>query len=146
MAKATKDRTSASDLGIDVAQGDAEQFRWLAACLLFATRIKQELAAEAFRALDAERIVTPQQLAAADWQQVVNLLGQSNYKRYDESKARELIQLGHDVVERYDGLLSRLAEGADDRRAVEKRLQEFQGIGPTGADIFLREVGPVWRV
>lgn len=142
---AAKNRTSAADLGIDVSRGDPETFRWLVACLLFATRIKQELAAAAFGELDAADLTSPAALAGADWQHVVDLLGSGHYKRYDESKARQLIQLGRDVQEHHDGRLSRLAEGLGTKKAARERLQEFTGIGPTAADIFLREVWPVWR-
>lgn len=142
----TKNRTGAADLGIDLSdRSDAELFRWLVACLLFGARIRQEIAADAFRALDGDGVLTPPKLAAADWQHLVDLLGQGGYRRYDESKARELQQLGRDVEERYDGHLSRLADGASTKKAVKERLQEFTGIGPTAADIFLRETGPLWR-
>ena len=141
-----KDRTGPDDLGLDLSKGDEKQaFKWLVACLLFGTRIKQELAADAFRALDDEGLATPRKLAEADWQRLVDLLGESSYKRYDESKARELIQLGQDTLDRYDGHLARLADGAKTKKELAKRLQEFKGIGPTAANIFLREMGQHWR-
>ena len=141
-----KDRTGPGDLGLDLSGGDeAQAFKWLVACLLFGTRIKQELAADAFRALDDAGFTTPRTLADADWQQLVDLLGESNYKRYDESKARELIQIGQDALDRYDGHLSRLADGAKTKKELAKRLQEFKGIGPTAANIFLREMAQHWR-
>ena len=141
-----KDRTGPQDLGLDLSDGDEKQaFKWLVACLLFGTRIKQELAADAFRVLDEDGLTTPQKLAKAEWQHLVDLLGESHYKRYDESKARELIQLGQDTLDRYDGHLSRLADGAKTKKELAKRLQEFKGIGPTAADIFLREMASHWR-
>lgn len=144
--KSVSDRIGAKDLGIDLSgDSDAEAFRWLAACLLFATRIKQELAADAFRMLDKKKLLTPRKLAKADWQRLVDLLGESNYRRYDEGKARELIKLGEDVMERYKGRLTRLVDGAETDREVRKRLQAFRGIGPTACDIFLRDAGPAWH-
>lgn len=133
-------------MGLDLSgNSDTELFKWLAACLLFGARISQDIAADAFRALDGDGVLTPAKLAGADWQHLVDLLGEGRYRRYDESKARELIQIGADVQERYDGKLSRLPEGTTTTKERKRRLQEFKGIGPTAADIFLREVGSTWK-
>jgi hypothetical protein len=49
------------------------------------------------------------------------------------------------VRDEYAGDLRNLAEaGEHDVAKVKKLLQEFKGIGETGADIFLREVQAVW--
>lgn len=138
----TSKRVGAGDLGIDLStKSDQALFKWLVACLLFGARISQEIAADAFRALDRDGILTPHKLAEADWQHVVDLLGEGHYRRYDESKARELIKLGRDVLERYDGKLSSLPDEANTKRERAERLQEFTGIGPTAARIFLDGVG-----
>nr|WP_300144167.1 hypothetical protein [Propionicimonas sp.] len=140
-----KDRIGATDLGIDLSgPTDGQLFKWLVACLLFGTRISQEIAAAAFRALDDDGVLTPRKLADADWQHLVDLLGKGHYRRYDESKARELITLGNDVLERYDGKLSRLPKDADSTAEIKRRLGEFTGIGPTATRIFLRDVGDAW--
>lgn len=143
---AGKDRIGAHDLGIDLSKPtDGQLFKWLVACLLFGTRISQEIAAAAYKALDDDHILTPKKLADADWQHVVDLLGEGHYRRYDESKARELIKLGRDVLDRYDGKLSRLAKNAESTAEIKRRLQEFTGIGPTATRIFLRDVGDAWK-
>lgn len=143
---AGKKRIGSSDLGIDLDKPtDGRLFKWLVACLLFGTRISQEIAADAYRALDEDGVLTPKKLADADWQHLVDLLGKGHYRRYDESKARELITLGRDVLDKYDGKLSRLAEGADSTAELTRRLQDFTGIGPTAARIFLRDVGDTWK-
>lgn len=136
-------RISAADLGIDLADpGDQELFRWLVACSLFAARISQDIAARAFRELDAAGLLTPAKLANADWQRLVDLLGAGGYRRYDESTARELMSLGQLALHRYGGRLTRLRTDNPSRRKLSERLQEFKGIGPTGARIFLRELSP----
>lgn len=142
---ATKKRIQTSDLGIDLSQGsDDEVFKWLVACKLFGRPISQDVAAAAFTELDKAGVVTPHRLANADWQHLVDLLGQGGYRRYDESTASELIKLGQDTLDRYDGSLAKLPRGTETKKAVRERLQEFKGIGPTSTDIFLREVGPLW--
>lgn len=145
-----KNRTDAADLGLDLASGpapgdDATLFRWLVACLLFGARISQERAAAAFHRLDDDGVLTPEKLASASERHVVELLDAARYTRYDDSKAAELTQLGRDVQERYDGRLSSLPEGARTKKEVSERLQQFKGIGPVAADIFLRDAPAAWH-
>lgn len=141
-----RNRVGPTDLGLDLSGGrEADLFRWLAACVLFGARIKQELAASAYAVLEREGVLTPAGLAGADRQHLVDLLREGHYRRYDETKADDLIQLGHDVGERYGGQVSRLRVDADGPKEIRRRLQQLKGIGPTAADIFLREVGPEWR-
>lgn len=144
-----KRRLGATDLGLDLAQGtDAQVFKWLIACQLFGARISQEIAARTFHVLEADGVLTPAALASADWQHLVDLLGEGGYRRYDESTARELISVGSYVQERYGGRITRvrLADdgGTASKAEITRRLREFKGIGPTAARIFLRDMGPVW--
>jgi endonuclease III len=141
----SKARIGPKELGIDLASPtDGQLFKWLVACALFGARISQDIAARAFRELDRAGLLTPEKLANADWQRLVDLLDAGGYVRYDESTARELIALGAEVRDKYGGRLSRLRDGADSRKELTRRLQEFKGIGPAAADIFLREVAPAW--
>ncbi|MBO0870566.1 MAG: hypothetical protein J2P15_18580, partial [Micromonosporaceae bacterium] len=70
-------------------------------------------------------------------------------RRYDERTATMLGDAAQQCLDRWGGDLRRLhreASTAGDRKrdALRKLLMEFKGIGPTGADIFLREVQDVW--
>jgi endonuclease III len=141
MVQIDKDRVSPKDLNIDLTgQPEDEVFKWFLACLLFARPISQEIAAKTFRILDDHGLSTPQRLAEANWQELVSLLGDGGYRRYDESTARELIDFGKRMLELYEGDILRIREEAHDDQDVHKRLQEFTGIGPTAVQIFLREL------
>jgi hypothetical protein len=84
-------------------------------------------------------------MLAASWQDRVDALGRGHYRRYDESTATRLAEGAQLLVERYRGDLRRLAEvGERDLTRTAEALQEIPGIGPVGADIFLREVQAVW--
>lgn len=144
-ATTQKARIGPDDLGIDLSKGtDAQVFKWLVACDLFGRRISQDIAAAAFKELDKARLLNPKKLAEADWQRLVDLLGAGGYKRYDESTASELIKLGQDALESYGGRLSKITKAEDGKPAgkaeIKKRVREFKGIGPTAADIFVREL------
>ena len=113
---------------------------------MFGARISQDIAARAFRELDKLGVLTPRKLADTDWQTLVDALGRGGYRRYDESTARELIELGAAVSDNYGGRLSRLRREVDSRAALTERVQQFKGIGPTAADIFAREIAPLWQL
>lgn len=71
--------------------------------------------------------------------------GRGGYRRYDERTATQLGDGARLLTERRGGDLRRLRAEADGEASELRRLlQEFPGIGPSGADIFLREVQGVW--
>ena len=144
MARA-KARVGPADLGIDLSEPtDSTVFRWLVACQLFGARISQDIAAKAFTELDNAGVLTPHKLATADWQRLVDLLGAGDYRRYDESTARELIEMGKRASDEYGGKLTGIRDGVTSKKDLAARAQEFKGIGPTAADIFVRELAAAW--
>ena len=137
--------TYAREAGISLADKPAPLFQLLMLAQLLSTRISAEIAVAATKELVAGGFRTPQRVADADWQDLVDALGRGHYRRYDESTATRLGENARMLLDRYRGDLRRLADeaGHDPRRTADL-LQEFKGIGPTGAEIFLREVQDVW--
>ena len=134
----------ASDLGIHLeSKQETELFKWFLACLLFGKPIQQQVAKHAFEALTGAGITTLQQLAGATWDDLVALLDQGHYVRYDYSTATKLLEVARAVTSQYGSVLE-MVESAADARELEQRLLSFKGVGPTTATIFLREVAPVW--
>ncbi|WP_069814028.1 endonuclease [Streptomyces sp. TP-A0874] len=133
-------RTYAQEAGIRLRDTPAPLYQLLVLSLLLSARIKAEIAVATARALFDAGMHTPQGMADATWQQRVDALGVGGYRRYDERTATQLGQGAELLLRDYRGDLRRLRDGA---RTAE-RLQEFPGIGPTGADIFLREVQGIW--
>ncbi|WP_238423479.1 endonuclease [Gordonia sp. 'Campus'] len=138
-------RTYAEDAGITLKNTPSPLFELLVLALLLSTRISADIAVAAARELFTAGYRTPEKMKAARWQSLVDALGRGHYVRYDESTATRLGQAAQRVLDEYDGDLRGLAEeaGYDPARAAEL-LQGFTGIGPVGADIFLREVQSVW--
>lgn len=148
VVKALLDRAGsgyAAEAGITLADKPAPLFQLLMLVELLSTRISADIAVAAAKELVSTGYRTPNRVADADWQELVDALGRAHYKRYDESTASRLGANASRVLDRYDGDLRKLADEAehDPSRAAEL-LQQFQGIGPTGSDIFLREVQDVW--
>lgn len=139
-------RTFAEEIGIPVEKNQpAPLFQLLVASLLFSARIAAKNAARAARALIDAGLTTPRKMADATWQERVDVITWHGYKRYDESTSTQLGQVANLCLDRYGGDLRRLREEASYDVGEEKRLlTEFKGIGPLGADIFLREIQLAW--
>ncbi|WP_431729651.1 hypothetical protein [Verrucosispora sp. TAA-831] len=138
-------RTYAEEAGITLADRPAPLYQLLVLVTLLSTRIRAGVAVAAARELFAAGYRTPQAMEAARWQQRVDALGRGHYRRYDERTATMLGTGARLCLDRWHGDLRRLhREAGGDRIALRRLLTEFPGIGPTGADIFLREVQSVW--
>lgn len=138
-------RTYADEVGIRLQDTPAPLFQLLYLSLLLSARIAADNAVRAARALREAKLTTPQKMAEATWQQRVDVLTAHGYKRYDESGSRMLGETAERLCSRYAGDLRKLRDEAGrDVQQEHRLLQQFQGIGPVGAAIFLREVQGVW--
>jgi endonuclease III len=113
--------------------------------MLLSARIAAGVAISAARELFRAGYRTPQAMRDASWQDRVDGLGRGHYRRYDERTATMLGDGAELCLRRWRGDLRRLhAEATGDVPGLRRLLTEFPGIGPTGADIFLREAQAVW--
>lgn len=139
-------RTYAEEAGIRLADSAGPLYQLLVLVTLLSTRIRAEVGVAAARALFAAGYRSPRDMDTASWQDRVNALGRAHYRRYDERTATMLGDEARLCQERWRGDLRRLhAAAGDDLPKLRALLIDFPGIGPTGADIFLREVQAVWR-
>ncbi|WP_039802786.1 endonuclease [Nocardia araoensis] len=135
----------AEEAGITLDDKPAALFQLLMLSQLLSARIAAEIAIGATRELISSGYRTPHRVADAEWQELVDALGRGNYRRYDESTATRLHHNALRLLDRYHGDLRELAKKADnDPQRAAELLQEFDGIGPTGAHIFLREIQDIW--
>ncbi|MEV8244225.1 MULTISPECIES: endonuclease [Streptomyces] len=138
-------RTYAEEAGIALKDTPQPLYRLLVLAHLLSARIRGSVAVATARALQDAGLSDPRRMADADRQERVDALGRGGYRRYDERTATQLGEAAELLNERWGGDLRRLREEADGEAGeVRRLLQEFPGIGPTGADIFLREVQRVW--
>ncbi|MCP3784720.1 hypothetical protein NLX85_15230 [Micromonospora sp. A3M-1-15] len=138
-------RTYAEEAGITIADRPGPLYQLLVLTTLLSTRIRACVAVAAARELFTAGWRTPQAMEAASWQERVDALGRGHYRRYDERTATMLGTGARLCLDRWHGDLRRMHKEADgDRTVLRRLLTEFPGIGPTGADIFLREVQAVW--
>ncbi|MCK9900444.1 hypothetical protein CC117_05015 [Parafrankia colletiae] len=139
-------RTYAEDIDVDVPADTAEgMFGLLLFALLASAPIRTSMAVEAFRALRKQGWTSAAALGEASWAERVRVLNRSGYARYDESTSRTLADACGYLLDTYDGDIRRLRDAADHTPDRERELlQQIKGIGPVGADIFLREAQAAW--
>lgn len=139
-------RVTAEQLGLDrgIARAhDDALFKWLIASFLFGKPIQQAIATEAYRVIvEQHQRDTPRKLSNCSKAELVNMLGQAHYVRYDNSTAERLVKLCKKLLDEYGGKLSNLREQSADRDEFEQRLRAFDGIGPKTVEIFMREAAP----
>lgn len=138
---------TAKDLDITLAKGDeAALFKWFLASFLFGKRIQQDIAVDAYHVIvDKYKRDSPRKLCNCSWQTLVDMLGEGRYVRYDESTAERLLKLCDRLNKEYKGRVGTIFEVSDSRKELDRRLGEFEGVGPKTIEIFMREAGPVWR-
>jgi hypothetical protein len=136
---------SASELGIELKPGDdGSLFKWFIASFLMGKRIQAPIAAQAYRVIiEEEGRDTPRKLQHCTSRQLVAMLGRAHYVRYDETTAQRLLDLSAKLNADYSGSITRMLEASDDRQALERRLGEFDGVGPKTIEIFMRDAATV---
>jgi len=135
-----KGKIYSKDLGIDLKSGKEEEiFKWFLACLLFGKPIQQKVAKRAYFEFEKAGILSPEKILEAGWDRLVEILDRGHYVRYNFSTATKLLEICKKLKEKY-GTLNSLLNQAKNKKDLEKKLQEFEGIGPVTVRIFLRDL------
>ena len=128
------------DLGIDLKSGHEEElFKWFLACLLFGKPIQQEVARRTYLEFEKTGLVTSEKILEAGWDELVRVLDQGHYVRYDFSTATKLLEVCRMLKEKY-GTITAMISQSRNRKELEKRLLEFKGVGPKTVEIFMRDL------
>jgi len=132
---------TAAELGIAISQPTAHGlYKWLLASFLIGKRIRSSVAFEAYRNLvDRHGLDTPEKLAGCSHRDLVTLLGQAGYARYDESTATRLHELGVGLAAELESRTNAVESGSMKSAEFDAWLLSFKGIGPKTLEIFKRE-------
>ena len=142
---ATAGETYAKQSGIRLRNKPMPLFQLLAVAMLASKPISADTAAAAARRLFKAGVRTPRAVIDGRRTALITAFGRAGYARYDESSATRLSALARRVRDDFAGDLRNLPVrcGYDRDRSLAE-LQKFNGIGPTGANVFMREVQAVW--
>ena len=130
------------ELGIDV---DEEPFKWLLASILFGGRISTTIAKNTYRAYEEAGLTTPERIGRTDALTLIQVHGRGGYVRYDGITAEYMLDITKKLLRDYDGDVRKLDELSNNPNELEQRLQEFRGVGPITARLFLRELRGIWK-
>ena len=139
----SKLQSYSKELGLDLSKAE-DRFKWFLASILFAKRISAETAKETYLYFEQEDLTSPDAILEAGWDRLVEVLDSGGYTRYDFSTATNLLGIAKMLKEKY-GDLERLHAESSSPTDLERRLQEFKGVGPVGVNIFLRELRGIWE-
>ncbi len=132
------------ELGIEVDRGADEIERWGLAATLFGNRISTSVALRTYRVLEHAGVRTLADAGERNREELVALLDEGGYVRYDERTASRLLALAETIADRYDGRLVTLGEQLVDAGELERALDALPGWGPVTVRAFLRELRGVW--
>lgn len=133
----------ARELGLDL-RSEEHRFRWFLASVLFTGGVSTDIAKKTYREFESEQMLTPESIIEAGWDRLVEVLDAGGYVVYDFATASKVLEVASRLKERY-GSLESLYERAKNNRDLEKKLQEFKGVGPTTVGTFLRELKGIWE-
>lgn len=135
------------ELGISLeGMGDPELFKWFLASVLFGTRISECIAEKTYRSFERHNLLDPARILEAGWDFLVSpVMREGGYVRYDEKTSRQVLRNCDMLIREYGGSLNRLHDTAEDPKNLERRVDDFYGIGPVTVNIFLRELRPFWQ-
>ncbi len=132
------------DLGIDISSPEG-RFKWFIASILFGARISEKIAMNTYRTFEKYGLVDPEKIIEAGWDELVRVLGEGGYARYDFSTATKLRNIMKEIKVRY-GSLENIYALSKDTADLRNRLMEFKGIGEVTSQIFLRELRGIWDI
>jgi len=134
------------ELRIDVKKNiDQELFKWFLASILFGTRIQAQIAKKTYKKFEEYELLSPKRILDAGWDFLVYpVMREGGYIRYDGKTSTQLLKNCEKLLEEYDGSLKKIHEEAKNNEDLIDKLTYFHGIGPVTANIFLRELRPVW--
>lgn len=134
------------ELGIDLPRcSDSELFKWLLATVLFGGPVSQDVARKTYRTFQKYQLLDPMSISQAGWSYLVHpIMREGGYLRHDGVAASNVLEMCKTLQEYYQGSLNQLHDSAENARDLEFRLTSLRGISPESANIFLRELRPIW--
>ena len=129
----------AIDFDLDVLSGDDDMFRWFLLTYLLGKPIQSTVAVRTWKLFIDRKVDLPWAILAMSDRQLVSLLHQGGYTRYQHVMTKALKTCMKQLVDYYEGSLYLMIDGSESEDELSKRLQKLYGVGPKTAEIFMRE-------
>ncbi|MCJ7430548.1 hypothetical protein MUO83_04955 [Candidatus Bathyarchaeota archaeon] len=134
-------------LGIDISEGkEDEVFKWFLASLLFGAPKTESSVVKTYSCFQKHGVLTPKQILKTGWDDLVKILDEGGYTRYDFKTADKLLEVARNLTEKYSGSLCLIHSESSGAHDFENRLKNLgRGVGNVTVSIFLRELRAVWE-
>jgi len=129
----------AIDFDLDVLSGDDDMFRWFLMTYLLGKPIQSTVAVKTWKLFIERKLDVPWAILEMSDRQLVNLLHQGGYTRYQHVMTHALKTSMKQLVDMYEGSLYIMMESSENEEELSKRLQTLYGVGPKTAETFMRE-------
>ena len=129
----------AADFDLDVLSGDDDIFRWFLLTFLLGKPIQSTVAVKTWKLFIDRKLDTPWSILQMSDRQLVSILRQGGYTRYQHVMTHALKTAMQQLVSMYEGSLYIMLDDSADEAQLSKRLQTLYGVGPKTAEIFMRE-------
>ena len=129
----------AADFDLDVLSGDDDMFRWFLLTYLLGKPIQSTVALRTWKLFLERKVDTPWAILELGDRQLVSLLHNGGYTRYQHVMTKALKTSMQQLVAMYEGSLYLMLESCENEAELSKRLQKLYGVGPKTAEIFMRE-------
>lgn len=129
----------AADFDLDVLSGDDDMFRWFLLTYLLGKPIQSTVALRTWKLFLNRTVDTPWAILELSDRQLVTLLHQGGYTRYQHVMTKALKTSMQQLVAMYEGSLYLMLESCENEAELAKRLQNLYGVGPKTSEIFMRE-------
>ncbi|RYF29135.1 MAG: DNA methylase [Chloroflexi bacterium] len=139
MPKKSRKTHTAAEFDLDILSGDTDMFRWFLLCYLFGKPIQSGVAVTTWQLLIDKKLDTPWAITQASDHQLVGVLHQGGYTRYQHVTANGLRVCMERLIREYEGSLFFMFDSSADEDEFSKRLQTLYGVGPKIAEIFMNE-------
>ena len=130
---------TAAEFDLDVLSGDDDMFRWFLLCYLFGKPIRSETAVATWRLFIDKKLDTPWAIMNASEHELVRVLHNGGYTRYQHVTARGLKTCMERLIREYEGSLVFMLDSSQTEEEFTKRLRGLYGVGAKIAEIFTRE-------
>ena len=124
---------------MDIMSGDDDLFRWFLLTYLLGKPIQSSVAVRTWKLFIDEKLDIPWAILRLSDHQLVSLLHQGGYTRYQHVMTKALKTCMGQLVQQYEGSLYLMIEASEDEGELSKHLQKLYGVGPKTAEIFMRE-------
>ena len=133
-------------LSIDLSSGRNEELvKWFLASILYSKPIRESSATSTYQSFESYGVLTADKIVEAGWDELVRILDEGGYVRYDFSTATKLLEVFGTLKRDHGSDLWNLYNTSKDGRDLERRLKALgKGIGDTTISIFLREMRKIW--